>query len=310
MKEATREHLAHAAREKAQVPFHGAADGQASNLAPIVAPFPTWKVEEADGLWCAAFVYYCCREAGFDLPIRPKECRSCHLAGCIAWEEWALGDPRIEYHRGDGFTPEPGDIVLYDQLVCIPNNGRKEPIYEINVNGRDVNLNDYPNEQLPIVAHKIPGFESCHIISTGPHIGIRESRKIHGIYMLTAEDLLSNRMFEDAIAMGGYPIDIHSPDGSDMKHCHLKPGSWYSVPYRSLVTEEIANLIVAGRCISATHEACAAVRVTPIAMAIGQAAGTAAAQSVVTCEPANKLNTRALRESLVQNNAFLENYIG
>jgi hypothetical protein len=156
----------------------------------------------------------------------------------------------------------------------------------------------------------IPGFESCHIISTGPHIGIRESRKIHGIYTLTAEDLLSNRMFEDAIAMGGYPIDIHSPDGSDMKHCHLKPGSWYSVPYRSMVTEEIANLIVAGRCISATHEACAAIRVTPMAMAIGQAAGTAAAQSVVTGEAVNKLNTRVLRESLVQNNVFLENYIG
>ena len=144
MKEATREHLAHAAREKALIPFHGAADGKASNLGPIVAPFPTWKVEEADGLWCAAFVYYCCREAGFDLPIRPKECRSCHLAGCIAWEEWALGDPRIEYHRGDGFTPEPGDIVLYDRVfenaphdhigIVLENRGQAILAAEGNVN--------------------------------------------------------------------------------------------------------------------------------------------------------------------------------
>ena len=128
----------------ALIPFHGAADGKASNLGPIVAPFPTWKVEEADGLWCAAFVYYCCREAGFDLPIRPKECRSCHLAGCIAWEEWALGDPRIEYHRGDGFTPEPGDIVLYDRVfenaphdhigIVLENRGQAILAAEGNVN--------------------------------------------------------------------------------------------------------------------------------------------------------------------------------
>ncbi len=117
MKQATREHLAQVARYGALVPFHGAVDGSPSNLGPIVEPFPTWKVEEADGLWCAAFVYFCCREAGFDLPIRPKECRTCHLAGCIAWEEWAMGDPRIEYHRGaEGFVPAAGDIVLFDRV--------------------------------------------------------------------------------------------------------------------------------------------------------------------------------------------------
>ena len=117
MQEATRARLAQVAREMALVPFHGAAEGQESNLGPIVEPFPTWRVEEADGLWCAAFVYYCCRGAGFDFPIRPKACRSCHLAGCVAWEEWTNGDPRIEYHpRGDGFVPAEGDIVLYDRV--------------------------------------------------------------------------------------------------------------------------------------------------------------------------------------------------
>ena len=117
MKQATRERLAQVARKMALVPFHGAADGQKSNLEPIVAPFPTWSVEEADGLWCAAFVYYCCREAGFEFPIHPKECKTCHLAGCIAWEEWAMSDPRVEYHsRPDGFMPEAGDIVLYDRV--------------------------------------------------------------------------------------------------------------------------------------------------------------------------------------------------
>ncbi|MBQ6091098.1 MAG: GNAT family N-acetyltransferase [Lachnospiraceae bacterium] len=114
---ATRQKLASVAKTMAQVPFHGFADGEKANLEPIVQPFPKWTVEEADRLWCAAFVYYCCRQAGFEIPIRPEECKSCHLAGCIAWEEFATGDPRIEYHTPeDIFLPESGDIVLYDRV--------------------------------------------------------------------------------------------------------------------------------------------------------------------------------------------------
>lgn len=145
MKQATKEHLARVARELALIPFHGAVNGQASNLAPIVAPFPTWKVAEADGVWCAAFVYYCCRETGFQFPIRPKGCRTCHLAGCIAWEEWAMADPRIEYHPGsDGFAPAAGDIVLYDRVfenaehdhigIVLENRGQTILAAEGNVN--------------------------------------------------------------------------------------------------------------------------------------------------------------------------------
>ena len=114
---ATREQLASVAKAMAQIPFHGFKEGEKSNLEPIIEPFPKWTIEEADGLWCAAFVYYCCREAGFEIPIRPDECKSCHLAGCIAWEEFAIGDSRIEYHKGrKGYTPECGDIVLYDRV--------------------------------------------------------------------------------------------------------------------------------------------------------------------------------------------------
>lgn len=145
MKEATREHLAHAAREKALIPFHGAVDGQSSNLASLAEPFPTWSAAEAEGLWCAAFVYHCCREAGYVFPIRPTECKTCHLAGCIAWEEWALGDPQLEYRRDrDGFVPEAGDIVLYDRVfegrehdhigIVLENLGHTLLVAEGNVN--------------------------------------------------------------------------------------------------------------------------------------------------------------------------------
>ena len=117
MEKATRVYLSTIAKEMALVPFHGTVDGLASNLAPIVRPFPTWSVREADGLWCAAFVYYCCRESGFETPYRPDECRTCHLGACPGWEECALGDRRIEYHKGsENFVPEAGDIVIYDNV--------------------------------------------------------------------------------------------------------------------------------------------------------------------------------------------------
>ena len=117
MENATREKLAMVAKETAQIPFHGDADGKASNLAPVVRLFPTWNLRDADGLWCAAFVYYCCTAAGFGIPYRPAECKTCHLAGCLGWEEFALGDPRIEYRKGtEGFAPDAGDIVLYDRV--------------------------------------------------------------------------------------------------------------------------------------------------------------------------------------------------
>ena len=117
MENATREKLARLARDMAQVPFHGDVDGMASNLAPIVRLFPAWNLKEADGLWCAAFVYYCCTAAGFGIPYRPDECKTCHLAACLGWEEFAVGDRRIEYYKGpEGCVPETGDIVLYDRV--------------------------------------------------------------------------------------------------------------------------------------------------------------------------------------------------
>jgi len=114
---ATRQVLADVARLEAQRCFHGAVMQMESNLGPIVELFPGFTIEEADGMWCAAFVYYCCIKAGFGVPTRPNGC-SASLAGCRQWEELAMHDSRIEYfkaHEND-FTPEAGDIVLYDNV--------------------------------------------------------------------------------------------------------------------------------------------------------------------------------------------------
>lgn len=114
----TRTKLAEIAKAAAQKPFYGRVQNKEPNIQPIVALFPKWNIELADKNWCAAFVYYCCIEAGFHIPYSPNECISCSLAGCGGWEDFALGDNRIEYHLGNdtNFIPESGDIVLYDRV--------------------------------------------------------------------------------------------------------------------------------------------------------------------------------------------------
>ena len=161
------------------------------------------------------------------------------------------------------------------------------------------------HEMLAFLRKYIPGFANSVLASTGPNIGIRESRRIKGVYTLTAEDLLSYRMFDDAVAMGGYPVDIHLPDGGGMKHMLLKPGCWYSIPYRILINDKINNLIAAGRCISATHEAAAAIRVTPVLMGYSQGAGTAAALAAKTDGNLLRVDIPALRETLKRDGVFL-----
>ena len=135
MEIASRQKLAEIARKNAELPFHGYIEGEESNLAPIVKLFPKWTLQEADRLWCAAFVYYCCVEAGFIIPCSPDEYVSCSLAGCSSWEEFAVGDGRIEYHRAGGtFLPEPGDIVLYDRVFIDQDHDHIGIILEVSEN--------------------------------------------------------------------------------------------------------------------------------------------------------------------------------
>lgn len=108
----TREHLAETARREAARPYNGAVCGLEPNLGPMIDLFPGGSLEELDGRWCAAFVYYCCTLAGFSIPPRPEDC-SASLAACSAWEELALADNRVGLRSG-GCVPTPGDIVLFD----------------------------------------------------------------------------------------------------------------------------------------------------------------------------------------------------
>lgn len=123
----------------------------------------------------------------------------------------------------------------------------------------------------------VPGFDAAYAVQSGVNVGVRETRRITGDYQLTADDLVGARTFHDVIARGAYPIDIHNPTGRGTILRHLPPGEAYDIPLRALLPRELANVTVAGRCISGTHEAHSSYRVMPTSMATGHAAGVCAA---------------------------------
>jgi len=149
----------------------------------------------------------------------------------------------------------------------------------------------------------VPGFRNARFTRTAPFLGIRETRRIVGRHILTREDILGCRRFDDAIAVAGYPIDLHHPgdDGCTLEWC----GDCYDIPYRSLLPQRVDNLLVAGRCASATHEALAAIRVMATCMAMGEAAGRAAGMAALEGVSPSEVDVRRLREQLRAHGAYL-----
>jgi glycine/D-amino acid oxidase-like deaminating enzyme len=152
---------------------------------------------------------------------------------------------------------------------------------------------------------RVPGFERAYCAQSGVHAGVRETRRIRGDYRLTADDVLSARQFDDVIARGSYPVDIHNPKGSGTILKRLPDGAAYDIPLRCLLPQGIDNLVVAGRCLSGSHEAHSSYRVMPIAMATGQAAGVCAALATQGEISPRALPARDVQAELVRQGADL-----
>jgi hypothetical protein len=159
---------------------------------------------------------------------------------------------------------------------------------------------------LNFLRERIPGCENAYIVMESPNIGTRESRRVIGEYILHENDLLAGRRFPDVIAKGG-------PRGPD---AHSVTGLWgdgvasqwdkvYDIPYRSLVPQKIDNLLVAGRCISATHLAFGAIRDQATCMSTGEAAGAAAALSSRLGVTPRSLDIKLLQQSLLKQGSLL-----
>ncbi len=158
---------------------------------------------------------------------------------------------------------------------------------------------------MPFLRSRVPGFQDAYLSRIGTQVGVRESRHIVGDYVLTGEDILRGARFEDAIAVGAFPLDIHGSTAT--------VGTWvdidspYDIPYSSLIPRGLNGILVAGRCISATHEGAAAMRVIPIVMSTGEAAGVAAALAVKSGLPVREVPVKDIQRTLVAQGAFLRN---
>ncbi len=151
----------------------------------------------------------------------------------------------------------------------------------------------------------VPGFEQAYAAQSGTHVGVRETRRITGEYHLTAADLFSARRFSDVIARGSYPVDIHNPSGKGTLLKRLPPGEAYDIPLRALMPQRVDQLLVAGRCISGTHEAHSSYRVMPVSMATGHAAGVCAALAAASAKPPRDVPVRDVQEELLRQGANL-----
>ena len=151
----------------------------------------------------------------------------------------------------------------------------------------------------------VPGCGGGRLVALAAQLGIRESRRILGDCVLTADDLRAGRRFADAIAVGAYPMDIHPASGAGLGFETLGGDRSYEIPYRCLIPAGLDNALVAGRGISASHGAHASTRVMPTTMAVGQAAGTAAALILAGNGGTREVDTALLRRRLIEDRAYL-----
>lgn len=141
-------------------------------------------------------------------------------------------------------------------------------------------------------------------MDSGAALGVRESRRVHGEYWMQVEDVLGEKRFDDAIACSAWPVEDHG-GGRATKWVWVPPGGYYQIPYRCLIPQKVEGLLMAGRCVSASHEAQASLRVVAVALAMGQAAGTAAAMAATAGSDVRQVSVPALQTLLKKQGAFL-----
>jgi hypothetical protein len=191
----------------------------------------------------------------------------------------------------------PGELIVNMTRVTELRGTRGRELSAAEEEGRRQAL-----ETLRFLKKYIPGCGESVLLALGAQIGVRESRRIKGAYTVSAEDVIRGRSFPDSVARGGFPIDIHDPAGKGLGWSPRERIPSYDIPYRALVCP-LENLILTGRCISASHEALASIRITATALALGQASGAAAALALREGIGFPALDPGKIRGELVRQNA-------
>ena len=152
----------------------------------------------------------------------------------------------------------------------------------------------------------VPGFEQASVSGIAPRVGIRETRRVVGEYVLTTDDVMEGRKSPRGVAKGAHHVDLHGA-GTDQVRTPVKEGQSYDIPYECLIPRGVVNLLVAGRCLSSTRQANGSARVMGTCMATGEAAGAAAAMCVEEgIADVRDLSVARLRDRLVSQGAVLQ----
>ena len=206
--------------------------------------------------------------------------------------------PRLEgsWHR----TPHAGVVTVH--MTRVPNVDATDPVQ---LTRAELEGRRQVQEYHRFLRDRVPGFERSVLVATSPGIGVRESRRVIGDYVLSRDDVLGARRFEDEIALCGAPIEDHIP-GTDTRWTYVPHGGVYGIPYRCLLPTGVEGMLVAGRCFSSSHDAHASARSMATCMAMGQAAGTAAALAAAAGATPRLVNVGVLRERLTEAGALLD----
>ena len=177
------------------------------------------------------------------------------------------------------------------------------PVDPFDVSKAEIAARKQMIELFDFLKENFESFKDAILTFSAVSIGVRESRKLVGEHVVTAEELVACTRFEDSIAVADYDIDIHSPDGSGTSHYYFPNGTYYTIPYRSLQPKEFDNLLVGGRCLSATHEAQASIRIMPTCACLGEAAGVAVALASKDGVGVKDIDIKTLQSMLEENGA-------
>ena len=212
--------------------------------------------------------------------------------------------------RGEIDIPK-GDVLFFETAtpgVVVLNSTRiqgLDPTNPIDLSRAEMIGRQQVQQLFRFLIRHAPGFEKSILLDTPAQVGVREGRHPQGVYVLQADDLLGEKVFPDPIMQAGYPIDIHGASGTDTQSRHMSEEAAYQIPLRSLLVVSPSNLILAGRSISATHEAAAAIRVSPLAMGIGHAAGTLAGLAIKGADACHDVPYSDVRRKLLEQGAIL-----
>jgi hypothetical protein len=219
---------------------------------------------------------------------------------CRAALEKAQQRGELPYYYGPGVMFLYGDDEVYIHGVRVP----ADPTSAADLTRAEMQGRADAYAMFQAWKRDVPGFEQSYFLEAYPWIGVRESRRLLGQYVLTEDDLMKSRRFDDAVATGCWYLDLHPNkttvgSANDFKPEKVQPEP-YDIPYRSLLPQKIENLLVAGRCHSATRGAHASTRVTCTAMAMGEAAGCAAALALAAKKTPQDIGGVFVRESLTR----------